>query len=56
MQAMTSYLFHFQFPLKVGQERGKLWKFQYLDNEKSTSGEMKNIFHNFLGLSLSESQ
>ena len=32
---------------KCGKERKKLQKIEYLENEKSFLGEMKNIFHSF---------
>ena len=39
-------MFVFQFFIfKVWRGREKLQKFEYLENEKSFSGEIKNIFH-----------
>ena len=38
-------------PEDVGQERGKLQKFEYLKNKQSTLSEIKSIFHKLLGLS-----
>ena len=32
---------------KCGKEQEKLQKFEYLEDEKSFLGEIKNIFHNF---------
>ena len=32
---------------KCGKERGKLQKFEYLENEKSFLDEIENIFQNF---------
>lgn len=41
------FISNFLKPWKVGQERGKFHKCEYLDNERSISGETKNILHNF---------
>ena len=33
--------------LKEKEGKNKIEKFEYLENEKSFLGEIKNIFHNF---------
>ena len=47
---MTSYIIPLAFVplnLEIVERKGKLQKFEYLENEKSFFDEIKNIFYNF---------